>query len=158
MEYINIFVQLVVLWVAILITKKFILKRLIRSLKKMKIKKDMRKLLFKLIKNILIIFGFVLSLSILGLKEIFMSTLTFGGMMGLGITMGLRNWVSALVAGIMLIKNKDFNVGDKVIIQNKKYEVLDITTIYTKLKGKEGILCMPNARITKVFGWTKVKK
>lgn len=70
------------------------------------------------------------------------------GLLGLAIGMGAKNVISDFVAGIFIIFEDQYEVGDEIEIAGIKGKVLDIDLRKTILKDKEGVVYfVPNGQI-----------
>lgn len=150
----NLVLELVAIWSCVLIFLKLILNRIISFLK---IPAIFRKTTIRFAKIIILFSGIIASVNLLGLKEAVPSALALSGILGLIFGISLNDWISNLIGGIFLAISDDYNIGDKVIILGNTYEILEISTTYTKLKDKKGIHFMPNSIITNIFGWVLKK-
>ena len=93
----------------------------------------------------------------LGLTQIFASLLALSALLGMAVAPAMKDSLANMVSGIMLIADKDFNVGDKVEIfkLSKKGKVVDIKLRTTKIEAKDGKIIIPNSMITD-GGWKKI--
>jgi len=80
------------------------------------------------------------------------------GIMGLAIGMGARNLIQDYLAGIMIILEDQYRVGEMVEILNKKGKVLDITLRKTVLEGEKEIYFIPNGQIKTVANLSRKRE
>lgn len=78
------------------------------------------------------------------------------GIAGLVIGLGAQKFINDLIAGIFIIFERHFDVGDIVEIQGFKGEVIDIGLKTTRLKNWKGdIKVVANGEITTVINYTE---
>jgi small-conductance mechanosensitive channel len=90
-------------------------------------------------------FGVVAGLQTLGINA---TTLTaFGAALGVGIGFGLQDIVKNFVAGIVILIERPFEVGDRVELDNVAAEVAEIRPRATILRTNDDVhLIVPNSR------------
>lgn len=70
------------------------------------------------------------------------------GLMGLAVGMAARGIISDFIAGLFLLLENQYNIGDKVKIAGIEGEVKEITLRRTILKDGEGVFhSIPNSQI-----------
>lgn len=102
---------------------------------------------FRLISNsqkaVLIFTGIVLALSKLGFD---VSALVAGlGLTGFALGIALKDAISNLVAGIMIVLYKTVELGNVIEMSNTKGKIVDINLRYITLEVDEVIHMIPNA-------------
>lgn len=94
-------------------------------------------------KALLIFCGLVLALAELGFN---VSALVAGlGLTGFALGFALKDAISNLVAGIMIVIYKPVELGSLIAIKGIKGEVIDINLRYITIKGEGSKHLMPNA-------------
>jgi small-conductance mechanosensitive channel len=90
-------------------------------------------------------FGLLAGLQTLGINA---NTLTaFGAALGVGIGFGLQDIVKNFVAGIVILIERPFEVGDRVELDNVSAEVAEIRPRATILRTNDDVhLIVPNSR------------
>lgn len=69
----------------------------------------------------------------------------FSGAIGLGLGLALQGPVSSFIAGIVLLSNDKFNIGDFVVIGENRGTIVDIQSRVTTLRGIDGAqISIPN--------------
>ena len=134
----------VILVVSILVAK--ILSLYIRRFLKKKLSKDHLQLIIKIVSFIVYTIAFVWVFAVLGLK---LTGVLFGGAMA-GIILGFasQSIVSNFIAGIFLIIEKPFKIGDQVNVDNIHGFVEDIRIIATTIRTYEGLYVrIPNQTV-----------
>lgn len=82
--------------------------------------------------------------------------ITGAGILGLAFSFGAQTLVKDLIAGFFIILENQFNVGDKVQLNNEKGVVYKITMRLTILKDEEGnFIHLPNSEIKKIVVFNK---
>lgn len=108
-----------------------------------------------LTRYVLIILGFFLAISALGID---LSKVTIlAGALGVGIGFGLQNIVNNFVSGLILLFERPIQVGDSVQIQNLTGEVRRIGLRSSTLRTADGAeVIVPNANLIQdsVTNWT----
>ncbi len=82
----------------------------------------------------------------------------FSGAIGLGLGLALQGPVGNFVAGITLLSNDKFNLGDFIEVNNTKGTIVDIQSRVTTLRGVDGTeINIPNLDLltNKVICYTK---
>lgn len=98
-----------------------------------------------------------LCLLILGVKET--SLLTFFGTIGIGVGLALKDNLSNLASGIIILFFKTYKVGDEVSIAGEMGYIHDIDMFFTSVKThNEDIVTVPNGMVisNKLINYTKI--
>ncbi|MES2500609.1 MAG: mechanosensitive ion channel domain-containing protein [Pseudomonadota bacterium] len=105
---------------------------------------NMRVVLTKLIRIVLLSIALLIALSAVGLDITLLSV--FGGALGVGLGFGLQRIASNYVSGFILLLDKSMQIGDVVTIDDKHYGVIsDLRTRYLVLKKLDGTqVIVPN--------------
>jgi small-conductance mechanosensitive channel len=92
-------------------------------------------------------FGVAIALQTLGIRA---TTLTaFGAAVGVGVGLGLQDIVKNFVAGLVLLIERPFRVGDRIELENMTAEVVEIRARATMLRTNDDIyIVVPNAKLT----------
>jgi small-conductance mechanosensitive channel len=108
--------------------------------------------------SIFLWFGVSLAfLSVVGLEDIAASLGTATGFIGLGIAFALKGMIADTVAGVYLLKDDDFNPGDRVKTGDSEGVVQDIDLRKTRMELDSGdITVLSNQEVEKK--WTKLEK
>ena len=104
---------------------------------------------FRLISNsqraILLFVGIVLALSKLGFD---VAALVAGlGLTGFALGFALKDAISNLVAGVMIVLYKPVKLGNYIEVSNSKGIVVDLNLRYITIKGEGAIHLIPNSLI-----------
>lgn len=97
-------------------------------------------------KLLILISAILISLSIMGID--IGPILASMGLLGLALSLGAREIVADFLAGILILLENEYNVGDFIKIDSKQGFVKEITLRKTVLEDEEGFLhSIPNAQI-----------
>jgi small-conductance mechanosensitive channel len=100
-------------------------------------------------------FGVALGLlTIVGLGQVAASLGTAGGFIGLGVAFALKEMIADTVAGVYLLRDADFNEGDRVETASVTGTVTGIDLRKTRIRGDDGdLIVLPNREVEKK--WTQ---
>ncbi|MBN2268499.1 MAG: mechanosensitive ion channel family protein [Acholeplasmataceae bacterium] len=117
-------------------------------------KKTIAKVSNSIVKYLVWIIMFLIILAVWGVNVA--PALAGLGIAGLVIGLGAQKFINDLIAGIFIIFERHFDVGDIVEIQGFKGEVIDIGLKTTRLKNWKGdIKVVANGEITTVINYTE---
>jgi len=89
----------------------------------------------------------------LQLEEILMPLLGASVIVGLAVALAVKNVLSDVVAGIFILLDKHFNIGDEIETLKYKGEIIDVTLRKTRIKTDDGtIVVLANGKIDS-SGW-----
>lgn len=153
--YANLFLAVAVIWLANWFQRN--LKNLIDDTSP-KNELQVRKLtLFPLFRLLIVIIGFLIGISILGLGLDKLTVII--GALSVGIGLGLQNVINNFVSGIILVFEKPFKIGDYVELADKKGQVMEIGIRSSTLLTDEGArVIIPNGDLLsgRLVNWTFV--
>lgn len=93
----------------------------------------------------LIIIGLITALGTIGID---VSALVAGlGLTGFALGFALKDTISNILSGILILLYRPFKVGDTVKISSHQGEVLSIDLRYTKLAAEGANVLIPNAKL-----------
>lgn len=98
----------------------------------------------------------LITLSILGFSGIAASMGTASGFVALGVAFALKNVISDTVAGVYLAQDKDFNSGDRVIVDSEEGVIEEVGLRKTRLRLESGDLRVINNTDAEKK-WTKIE-
>lgn len=117
-------------------------------------KKTIAKVSNSIVKYLVWIIMFLIILAVWGINVA--PALAGLGIAGLVIGLGAQKFINDLIAGIFIIFERHFDVGDIVEVQGFKGEVIDIGLKTTRLKNWKGdIKVIANGEITTVINYTE---
>ncbi|WP_224449271.1 mechanosensitive ion channel domain-containing protein [Haloprofundus salilacus] len=93
-------------------------------------------------------------LSVVGLEGIAASLGTAAGFVALGVSYATSGMIADAVAGVYLLRDPDFNPGDRVVAGDTTGEVVSIELRKTRLRVEDDTVVRGNAEIEKK--WTKL--
>lgn len=94
----------------------------------------------------------------LNLGEILYPLLGASILVGAAIALAVKDVLSDAVAGIFLLVDRHFNIGNEIETMNHRGEIIDVTLRKTRLKTNDGaIIVLPNGKIDS-SGWVLHKK
>lgn len=111
--------------------------------------------LFPLFRLLIIVIGFLIGISILGLGLDKLTVII--GALSVGIGLGLQNVINNFVSGIILVFEKPFKIGDYVELADKKGQVREIGIRSSTLLTDEGArVIIPNGDLLsgRLVNWT----
>ncbi len=139
--------SLVILIVSLLLAR--IVRSLVseRLLARTQVSRGLRYLLGRFASYLVFFFGIAIALQTLGIRA---TTLTaFGAAVGVGVGLGLQDIVKNFVAGLVLLIERPFRVGDRIEMEGSTAEVVEIRARATMLRTNDDIyIVVPNAKLT----------
>ena len=123
-----------------------ILKRAITKVsERMDIESQLTSLLARTSGITLIIFGFITALGILGID---VSALVAGlGLTGFALGFALKDTISNLLSGILILLYKPFKIGNHISISGYEGVVVSIDLRYTELDSDGSKILIPNSKL-----------
>jgi small-conductance mechanosensitive channel len=97
---------------------------------------NQRVILSKISSTVLILTGVLVALPLVGVDITVLSV--FGGALGVGLGLGLQKIASNYISGFIILLDRSLHIGDVVAVDNRKGEVILLTTRYVVLKGDDG--------------------
>ena len=123
------------------ILKKIILK----ASKKVCLDHHLSMLLARFIRVVMIVFGFITALGTLGVD---ITALVAGrGLTGFALGFALKDTISNLLSGVMILLYRPFGVGDKIKVSGYEGTVVIIDLRYTELESEGQKILIPNAKL-----------
>lgn len=124
------------LWAIVIFIIGFILNRIVinlftKGVKKTKIDQTVRKFLASVIKIIITAITLIIVLTVLGIPMA--SIITVLGTAGVAVGLALKDSLSNVAGGVILLINRTIKVGDYVQINSYEGTVDEISILYTKL-------------------------
>lgn len=118
--------------------------------------KHMQKVaLFPVFRLLILVIGFLIGISILGLGTDRLTVII--GALSVGIGLGLQNIINNFVSGIILVFEKPFNMGDYIELEDKKGQVVENGISSSILLTDQGArVIIPNGDLLsgKLVNWT----
>ena len=98
---------------------------------------NLRALLAKSIKALLIIIGVLVALEQIGFDLTLLTV--FGGALGVGIGLGLQKLAANYIAGFTILLDRSIRLGDLITVDNKTGVVTRVTSRYVVVRGGDGL-------------------
>ena len=98
---------------------------------------NLRALLAKTIKAVLIVIGVLIALEQIGFDLTLLTV--FGGALGVGIGLGLQKLASNYIAGFAILLDRSIRLGDLVTVDNRTGVVTRVTSRYVVIRGGDGL-------------------
>ena len=94
----------------------------------------------------------------LKLEEVFMPLMGASVLVGLAVALAVKDALGDAVAGIFLLLDRHFNIGEEIETMKYRGEIIDVTLRKTRLKIDDGtIVVLPNGKIDS-SGWVLHEK
>jgi len=94
----------------------------------------------------------------LRLGEIFYPVIGASVLVGAALALAVKDILGDAVAGLFLLTDDHFNVGDEITTLGHRGEIIDVTLRKTRLKTSDGtIIVLPNGKIDS-SGWVLNKQ
>lgn len=107
-------------------------------------------------RTIVYILWFIAIMSImaeLNLEKILMPIIGASVFIGAAVALAVKNILADALAGVFLLLDKNFNIGDQIETMKYKGEIIDVTLRKTRVKIDDGtIVILPNGKIDS-SGW-----
>jgi small-conductance mechanosensitive channel len=89
----------------------------------------------------------------LNLEEIFLPLMGASVLVGAAIALAVKDILADAVAGVFLLLDRHFNIGDSIKTMGHSGEIFDVTLRKTRIKTDDGtIVILPNGKIDS-SGW-----
>jgi len=105
-----------------------------------------------------VVYGFVFGVFMyitaeLDLGTIFYPVIGASVLVGAALALAVKDILGDAVAGLFLLADKHFNIGEDITTLSHRGEIIDVTLRKTRLKTREGtIVVLPNGKIDS-SGW-----
>ncbi|MBJ7311110.1 mechanosensitive ion channel family protein [Rugamonas sp. CCM 8940] len=98
---------------------------------------NLRVVLARMGRAILIVVAVLASLSLVGIDLTVLSV--FGGALGVGLGLGLQKIASNYISGFVILLDRSLTIGDMITVDKYSGKVTQINTRYTVLQGLDGV-------------------
>ena len=116
---------------------------IIRIANKRGLNKQLLLLIGKIAKIGLVIFGLITSLGTFGIN---ISALVAGlGLTGFALGFALKDVVSNLIAGSIILLHRPFKINDRIIVVGHEGKVIKIDLRYTTIESEDKKILLPNS-------------
>ena len=104
---------------------------------------NISKVIASIVKNIIIIIGFITALGTIGIN---VSAIVAGlGLTGFAFGFAFKDMLSNFISGIMIFIYEPFKLGDSIEVDGKKGKVVDINLRYVTLTYEGQNILVPNS-------------
>ena len=104
---------------------------------------NISKVIASIIKNLIVIIGFITALGTIGIN---VSAIVAGlGLTGFAFGFAFKDMLSNFISGIMIFIYKPFKLGDSIEVDGKKGKVVDINLRYVTLTDEGQDILVPNS-------------
>lgn len=140
------------------ITIKIIQRLLGKLLAKVDFNKDIEHLFMRASGWVMWFFAIAWLVGSLGLEEVFTSLLAVGALGGLAVAMAVKDSLKDAVSGMLLLKDRHFDLGDTIDAAGIKGKVFDVGLLRTRIKVGDGVIAIvPNSKIHS-SGWKLLER
>ena len=142
------FILAIVVFIVFLIIAKYVSKFLNKILLKRKILHSVRDITVRILKLVVISFGFFIALGLLNLDKLLTSILAGAGVVGLAIGLALQGTLSNTVSGVILSFLPELQIGDWVETNGYAGKVLEVNLRNIVIrKADNNHVVIPNSKI-----------
>ncbi|MGP8322514.1 MAG: mechanosensitive ion channel family protein [Methanosarcinaceae archaeon] len=147
--YLKIIMILPISWILIGIVNRAVK----NSLLVFNLSSDINSILQRIVKYFLW-FGVILFIvAELELEEILMPIMGASFLVGAAVALAVKNILSDAIAGIFILLDKHFNIGDEIETLNRRGVIIDVTLRKSRLRmSDDTIVVLPNGKIDS-SGW-----
>jgi len=114
---------------------------------------DVNNILQRIVKYVLWFAVILFIVAELELEEILVPLMGASFLVGASVALAVKNILSDAVAGIFILLDKHFNIGDEIETMNRRGEIIDVTLRKSRLRMSDNtIVVLPNGKIDS-SGW-----
>ena len=104
---------------------------------------NISRVISSIIKNIIVIVGFITALGTIGIN---VSAIVAGlGLTGFAFGFAFKDMLSNFISWIMIFIYEPFKLGDRIVVDGKEGKVIDINLRYVTLENEESQILIPNS-------------
>ena len=135
----------IVIFLVFLILAKVMKRIITKGTERLQLDRNLILLLARTSSITLIIFGFITALGTLGIN---VSALVAGlGLTGFALGFALKDTISNLISGVLILLYKPFKIGDRIKISGYEGIVVSIDLRYTELDAEGNKILIPNSKL-----------
>jgi small-conductance mechanosensitive channel len=116
-----------------------------RLMRSMGLDSNLKVVLTRLSKALLLLVSLLLSLSLVGIDLTVLSV--FGGALGVGLGLGLQKIASNYISGFIILLDRSVKLGDQITVDKYTGIVSQIRTRYTVVRNGDGETLVPNEQL-----------
>ena len=133
----------IVIFISFWVFSKIIQYGIKKILAKVNPETNVSNVISSIIKNLIVIIGFITALGTIGIN---VSAIVTGlGLTGFAFGFAFKDMLSSFISGIMIFIYQPFKLGDIILVDGKEGEVVDINLRYVTLKGEKSKMLVPNS-------------
>ena len=137
--------SVIVIILVFLILSKIIKRLIIKTSERLNLDENLSSLIARVSRVTIIIFGFATALGTLGID---VSAIVAGlGLTGFALGFALKDTISNIISGVMILLYRPFVTGDKIKIAGFEGEVVCIDLRYTELEFESDKILIPNSKL-----------
>ena len=134
-----------VVFLAFFVLSKIIKRLITNNAERLKLDKNLTSLLTRTSNITIIIFGIVTALGTIGVN---VTSLVAGlGLVGFAIGFALKDTISNLISGILILLYRPFELGNRIKISGYEGIVISIDLRYTELDAEGNKILIPNSKL-----------
>ena len=104
---------------------------------------DISRVISGIIKNIIVIVGFITALGTMGIN---VSAIVAGlGLTGFAFGFAFKDMLSNFISGVLIFIYEPFKLGDTILVDGKEGKVVDINLRYVTLESENSQILVPNS-------------
>ena len=104
---------------------------------------DISNVLSKIVKNIILVIGFISSLGTLGMN---ISAIVAGlGLTGFAFGFAFKDMLSNFISGVLIFIYEPFKIGDFIQVEGKEGKVVNINLRYVSIESDNQNILIPNS-------------
>jgi small conductance mechanosensitive channel len=139
----------VAVFILLMLLKKLLRKMLKKAIAKSKLDKTVETFFVSLVDSIMLIVIVVVALGILGVST--GSMIAILGTLGVAVGLALKDSLSNVAGGFLIVFSKPFVVGDYVELEGSEGKVTGISIFYTIMKTDDGkMVYLPNGKVSMI--------
>jgi len=124
---------------------KILQKIINRISKRFNLADNIKSLMIKTTKIVIIVFGLITALGTMGVN---VSALVAGlGLTGFALGFAFKDTIANLLSGVLILIYKPFNVGNRIVVSGYEGDVISIDLRYTCLMRNNEKILIPNSKI-----------
>ena len=135
----------IVVFLAFFVLAKIIKRLITNNAERLKLDRNITSLLARTSSITIIIFGIVTALGTIGVN---VTSLVVGlGLVGFAIGFALKDTISNLISGILILLYRPFEIGNRIKISGYEGIVISIDLRYTELDAEGNKILIPNSKL-----------
>ena len=147
--YLKVILTVLISYIAIGIINKIVKKWLMAF----SLSSDVNNILQRIVKYALWFAIILYIVAELGLEEILVPLMGASFLIGASVALAVKNILSDAIAGIFILLDKHFNIGDEIETMNHRGEIINVTLRKSRLRMSDNtIVVLPNGKIDS-SGW-----